>query len=69
MDQIQKWRLLLQVQVHELAEQEKFDNELFKDLEYYVFRNLTDTFRLMTRNEYKSFKSAKQLIKEINIGE
>lgn len=56
--------------IHENAKMEKFDNDLLKELDFYVKRNLTDTFlRLSSRDEYKSFLKHKELMLQTNVGE
>lgn len=56
--------------IHENVKLEKFDNDLLRELETYVKRNLSDTFlRLASRDDYKSFIGHKQLMVQINVAE
>lgn len=56
--------------IFENVKLEKYDNELLKELEYNVTKNLKDTFfRLSEREEYKLFLKHRELMVQTNIVE
>lgn len=58
------------LKIHEKLKLGNFDNDLLKELDFYVKRNLSDTFlRLSATDEYKLFKSHKELMVQTNVAE